>query len=81
MESKGSFMLGKLSRFAGKNELWKMEWKYWLSRLGLLQSVLAAEELKLMMGEMLLDFAMDFKYLNILLLLIDDALLAMRLDL
>jgi len=42
--------------------------------------VLAVEELKLMMGGMLLDFVMDFKHLNILLLLIDDALLAMRLD-
>ena len=46
----------------------------------MLQLVSAVEELKLVTDKLLVGFVMDFKYLNVLLLLI-DALLVMRLDL
>ena len=53
--------------------LWKIEWKYWLNKLALLESVLESSE------GILLDLVMDLRYLNILLLL-DEEYKLMRCD-
>ena len=57
--------------FGKEDESWNTEWKYWLNKLAMLWSVLGVKDSRFMTEGMLSDFAMDFKYLNILLLFVD----------
>ena len=59
----------------GEDGSWKTEWKYLLNRLALLESALANKESKFIIGRLLFDFVIDFRYLTILLLLVYAKLL------
>jgi len=74
-ELNDSSVVRRLPNSAGEDGSWKTEWKHLLNRLALSESVLADEELKLIIGRLLFDFVMDFKYLNILLLSVETKLL------
>jgi len=66
MEPNDSFVVGRLPNSVGEDGSWKTEWKYLLNRLALSESMLADEESKFIIGRLLFDFVMDFKYLLLL---------------
>jgi len=62
MELNDSSVVRRLPNNVGEDGSWKTEWKYLLNSLALSRSVLADEESKFIIGRLLFDFVMDFKY-------------------